>query len=52
VGVRTAGLLLSDHYLSGYANALLPGQLKASGDGLRMVALTDDPYLVLVTIGK
>ncbi|HSU38630.1 MAG TPA: hypothetical protein VLJ38_03650, partial [Polyangiaceae bacterium] len=44
-----AGFLLASHKLSGYAQALRPRQLKASGDGLRLVALTDDPLLAFVT---
>lgn len=43
------GFLLATHKLAGYANGLVARQLKASGDGLRIVALTSDPYLVFAT---
>ena len=36
--------------LSGYAREILAGQLKISGDSLRLVALTDDPAMLLVTV--
>jgi hypothetical protein len=45
------GYELDRFKLSGYAKALLPAQLKASGDALRIVALTDDPSLQFVSIG-
>jgi len=45
---QASGVLLSSHKVAGYARNLLPGQLKASGDGLRLVALTSDPKLVFL----
>jgi hypothetical protein len=45
-----SGTLLASTKLSGYARTTLPRQLKISGDGLRLAALTDDPYLRFFTI--
>ena len=52
VWVYTAqGVLVVDDHVAGYAHGLLPGQLKATGDALRFVALTDDPLLAFFTVG-
>jgi hypothetical protein len=45
------GFQLGVRKLGGYAHALLPGQLRGSGDGLRAIALTDDPTIQFVTVG-
>ena len=45
---QASGVLLSSHKVAGYARNPLPRQLKASGDGLRLVALTSDPKLVFL----
>lgn len=37
--------------IAGYAKALLPRQMALSGDGLMLIALTDDPRTVIVPIG-
>jgi hypothetical protein len=37
--------------LGGYARAILDNQLRVAGDGLRLVALSEDPALHFVTIG-
>lgn len=51
-GVYTAaGVPVVDDHVAGYAKGLLRGELKASGDALRFVALTDDPLLAFFTIG-
>jgi hypothetical protein len=46
-----AGVPVVDDHVAGYAKGLLRGELKASGDALRFVALTDDPLLAFFTIG-
>jgi len=43
------GSLLASHKMSGSMHTLRPRQLKASGDGTRLVALTDEPTLAFVT---
>ncbi len=43
------GSLLASHKMSPSMHTLRPRQLKASGDGTRLVALTDEPTLAIVT---
>jgi hypothetical protein len=43
------GAPLASHRMSGDGRNLRPRQLKASGDGMRIVALTEDPALAFVT---
>ncbi len=45
----STGALLASFKLSGYAKAILPRQFKVSSDGLRLVVLTDDPALKVVS---
>jgi hypothetical protein len=45
----SAETLLRQIKISGYARSLLPGQLKLSSDGLRMITLSDDPKLQFTT---
>jgi BACON domain-containing protein len=45
------GTQLATYRMAGYARSVLDGQLKVSGDGLRMIVLTDDPSLVFTTVG-
>lgn len=45
------GALLNSYKFAGYAKALRDRQMKLSGDGLMLVALTDDPQLVFVPVG-
>lgn len=44
------GTKLDDHRVGSYADAMLPRQLKLSGDGARIAALTEEPMLVLAGI--
>jgi len=48
---RSDGSLQTTFKFAGYARELLTRQLAVSGDGLMMVALTSDPYLVFVPVG-
>jgi hypothetical protein len=48
---NAGGTQLATYRIAGYARALLNGQLKISGDGLRMITLTDDPSLTFTTVG-
>jgi hypothetical protein len=41
----------ANYYLSGYAKYLLDRQLVVSGDGIRMIGLTNDPKLIFTTVG-
>jgi hypothetical protein len=45
------GALLKSFKLVGYAHGLLRRQMVVSGDARMMVALTDDPALVIVAVG-
>jgi hypothetical protein len=47
---NSAGTPLASFYVSGYARELLPRQMQVSGDGLRMITLTDDPTLKFITV--
>jgi len=46
-----SGAPLATYRVAGYAKALLDRQLKISGDGIRMITLTDDPALTFTTVG-
>lgn len=43
-----AGVEQGTYYVSGYAKQILDRQLAVSGDGLRIVALTDDPSVTIL----
>ena len=45
------GASLATYRIAGSAKALLDRQLKISGDGIRMITLTDDPALTFTTVG-
>jgi BACON domain-containing protein len=45
------GTQLGAYRMAGYARALQDRQLKVSGDGIRMITLTDDPLLTFTTVG-
>ena len=45
------GAALATYRIAGYAKSLLDRQLKISGDGIRMITLTDDPALTFTTVG-
>ena len=45
------GASLATYRIAGYARSLLDRQLKISGDGIRMITLTDDPALTFTTVG-
>ncbi len=45
------GALLSSYKFAGYVRALRDRQMRLSGDGLILVALTGDPRLVFVPVG-
>jgi len=45
------GAPLAAYRVAGYAKALVDRQLKISGDGIRMITLTDDPALTFTTVG-
>lgn len=48
---RADGTLQKTIKIAGYARALLPRQMALSGDGLMLIALTDDPRTVIVPVG-
>lgn len=48
---NSSGTQLASYKFAGYARALLDRQLGVSGDGLMLVALTDDPRLVFIPVG-
>ena len=45
------GTEITHKRVAGYTKGVLQGQVRASGDGLRVMALTDDPALVFMTSG-
>lgn len=45
------GFVLSSYRIAGYAKWILDAQLEATGDGLCVATITDDPKLAFVAIG-
>lgn len=47
----SSGVEQSNYYVSGNAKGIRDRQLVVSGDGLRMIAITNDPKIVFTTVG-